>query len=232
MLRGGKEDSAMTTNEPYDIEEPAMSASPALPGEVEIRGNADELFDLLAAELLIAAEQHVHLGNEFNLAVCGSRSIERFIERLMYDPDMRSFPWERTHCWLLDDTNAGVRFQRLCDTLIPHSGIGETNLHATSSAMEIAGFDFTLLDVGADGRIGGLLPKPSGENTCVPAATINQSTFLALVAMGSEVQEMLHSLADSSEETLPVQGIQSCSGVTKWYLSPTTPEDELKPWPG
>ncbi len=231
MLSGGKEDSAMTTNEPYDIEESAMSAPPALPGEVEIRGNADELFDLVAAELFLAAEQHVHLGKEFNLAVCGSRSIERFMERLMYDPDMRSFPWEKTHCWLLDDTNAGVRFQRLCDTLIPHSGIGEANLHPTPASMNATGFDYTLLDVGADGRIGGLLPTPGGEDTCVPVATINQSTFLALVAMGSEVQAMLHSLEDAGEAALPVKGIQSRSGLTKWYLSPTTPEDEMKPWP-
>ena len=98
--------------------------------------------------------------------------------------------------------------------------------------MEAAGFDYTLLDVGADGRIGGLLPTSSGEDTCVPAATINQSTFLALVAMGSEVLKMLHSLEDADEAALPVQGIQSCSGLTKWYLSPRTPEDEMKPWPG
>lgn len=232
MIGGGKEDSAMTTNEPYDIEEPVMSAPPALPGEVEIRANADELFDLVAAELLIAVEQHVHLGNEFNLAVCGSRSIERFMERLMYDPDMRRFPWERTHCWLLDDTTAGVRFQRLCDTLVPHSGILEVNLHAAPSALEAGGFDFVLLDVGADGRVGGLLPSPADADTCVQAPVINQSTFIALVAMGKDVLELLHSLQEAGDDSVPAQKIHSQSGTTKWYLSPTTPEDEQKPWPG
>lgn len=220
----------MPTNEPYDIEEPAMATPPALPGEVEIRENADELFNLVAAELLIAAEQHVHLGNEFNLAVCGSDSIDRFMKRLMYDPDMRRFPWDRTHCWLLDDTDAGERFQRLRDTLIPHSGIVETNLHAPAVGMEASSFDHALLDVGADGRVGGLLKTPAEGQVYVPAVTINQSTFLAIVAMGSDVQAMLNSLPDASDSVLPVQEIQSRSGLTKWYLSPTTPEDETKFW--
>ena len=220
----------MTTNEPYDIEEPDLSIPPALPGEVEVRGSADELFDLVAAELLIAAEQHVHLGNEFNLAVCGSSTIERFMERLMYDPDMRSFPWDRTHCWLLDDTKDASRFRRLSETLVPHSGILEENLHDASAAMAAEGFEHVLLDVGSCGRVGGLMPTSVEEDTCVGADTINRSTFIGLVALGSEVLELLNSLDEPGDTPLPVQQIQSGSGTTKWYISATTHEDEHAPW--
>lgn len=215
-------------NKPYDVHEPGHTILPILPGEVELRESSDDLLDFVSAELLIEAGRCIQLGGDFHLAVSGSPLIAKFIERLMYDPDMRRFPWERTHCWLLDDTENGERFELLQSTLVPHSGMDASNLHGTTASQEAPDFDYALLDVGVDGRIGGLHPtEPEGEQQ-VPVSVINCSKFVALIAMGTGVQEMLQSLVDETSCELPVQGIQSKSGSTKWYLSPTTPEEESR----
>ena len=80
--------------EPYDICDGEAQSPPRLPGLIKIGKNADHLLDVVSAELLIEAEQRVHLGEPVHLALCGSDAIAKFLERMMYNPDMRRFPWE------------------------------------------------------------------------------------------------------------------------------------------
>jgi 6-phosphogluconolactonase/glucosamine-6-phosphate isomerase/deaminase len=214
--------------EPYDICDSEAQSPPRLPGLIKIGKNADHLLDVVSAELLIEAEQRVHLGEPFHLALCGSDAIAKFLERMMYNPDMRRFPWEGTHCWLLDDIESGERFGRLHDTLVPHSGIDETNLHAASATSDAPDFDYVLLDIGADGRVGGVHAAASEDDMQVPLGSINRSKFVAIIGMGCEVQAMLNSLEEATGCDLPVQQVQSQSGTTKWYLSPTTMEEDSR----
>lgn len=214
--------------EPYDVCDAKAVNPPQLPGIVEFGGNCDHVLDVVSAELLIEAEQRAHLGEFFQLAVSGGDTLAKFMERMMYNPDMRRFPWDRTHCWLLDDTESGERFDRMRETLVPHSGIDESNLHTASDARGAPEFDFVLMDVGTDGRVGGIHPGKQDGEVQVPLGIINRSNFIALIGLGSRVQAMLTSLADAVECDMPVQQVQSHSGTTKWYLSPTTPEDEMK----
>ena len=214
--------------EPYEICDGDAPTPPRLPGVVETGKNADHLLDVVSAELLLEAEQRVHLGELFHLAVCGSDAIAQFLERMMYNPDMRRFPWAKTHCWLIDDLDSGERFGRLRETLVPHAGMDESNLHGVAQAQDAPDFDYVLLDIGVDGRVGGLHATPPGDETQVPVGIINRSSFVALIGMGGEVHCMLDALADAPECNLPVQQVQSQSGTTKWYLSPTTLEEDSR----
>lgn len=229
--------------EPYDICDGEAQSPPRLPGLIKVGKNADHLLDVVSAELLIEAEQRAHLGEPFHLALCGSDAIVKFLERMMYNPDMRRFPWSVTHCWLLDDLESGERFGRVHDTLVPHSGIDETNVHAAlwihsgideanvhaaPTTFEAPDFDYVLLDLGADGRVGGVHAAASGDDAQVPLDRINRSKFVAMIGMGREVQAMLNSLEEAAGCDLPVQQVQSQSGTTKWYLSPTTMEEDSR----
>ena len=213
---------------PYDICDAELTVPPRLPGDVELGKNADHLLDVVSAELLIESERRVHLGQVFRLAVSGSEVIAKFMERMMYNPDMRSFPWANTQCWLLDDVEGGERFERLHGTLVPHSGIDESNLHTAVDALDGPDFDYVLLDIGEDGRVGGLDATASGSGVQVTPGLINRSNFIALIGMGRQVNSMLHGLADANDCTLPVQQVQSSDGSTKWYLSPTTSEEDTR----
>ena len=214
--------------EPYDICDAESSVRPDLPGEVEIGKNADHLLDVVSAELLIESERRAHRGEMFQLGVSGSDVIAKFMERMMYNPDMRSFPWDRTQCWLLDDTAGGERFGRLHSTLVPHSGIDEAHLHAATDAIDAPRFDYVLLDIGADGRVGGLQSTPADGDVRIEPAAINRSNFVALIGMGRQVHSMLQGLADAEDDALPVQQIRSTEGSTKWYLSMTTMEEDTR----
>ena len=214
--------------EPYDICDAESSVSPDLPGEVEFGKNADHLLDVVSAELLIESERRAHRGEMFRLAVSGSDAIAKFMERMMYNPDMRSFPWARTECWLLDDVKSGERFARLHSTLVPHSGIDESNLHAAGDAIGAQEFDYVLLDIGADGRVGGLQVTPSEGEIVTGTETINHAQFIALIGMGRDVYSMLQEVGAAEDASMPVQKIRSQPGMTKWYLSMTTMEEDTR----
>ena len=213
---------------PYDICDSEPSSPPALPGDVEVGKNADHVLDMVSAELLIESERRTHRGETFRLAVSGSETIARFMERMMYNPDMRSFPWARTECWLLDDVESGERFDRLHSTLVPHSGIDETYLHGAAESMQVGEFDYVLLDIGADGRVGGLQAAPSGDEIVTGVEMINRAQFIALIGMGRDVYSMLQEAAEGEDSSTPVQQIRSQEGMTKWYLSLTTTEEDTR----
>jgi hypothetical protein len=217
---------------PYEIQEPGESIPPALWGDVAVRESADDLLDLISAELLIEAQTRIRLQKEFHFALAWTKTIAQFMERMMYDPGIRQFPWARTHCWLLNDTQQDDCYLRLQDILVPHSGIDEANVHGADSRAEGQTFDYVLLDVGPDGRVGTVGEHAPENEVLVPQERVNQSEFVALVAMGSDVQTLLHALDAPSNKSLPIQSVRSESGTTRWYLSKTTPDEEAEPFAG
>jgi len=214
---------------PYDIQEHGAGDPPELWGEIAVRDSADDLLDFLSAELLIEAQSKIRSHDEFHLAIAWTDTVARYMERMMYDLAIRRFPWARTHCWLLNDTRTDDCYIRLRDILVPHSGIDEANMHGADAREDGQVFDFALLDVGADGRVGAMGDQVGDSQVLVPLDRINRTGFVALLAMGSDVQASLQSL-EKANDTLPVQSVRSESGTTRWYLSPTTPDEEAEPF--
>ncbi|MDG2199631.1 MAG: hypothetical protein P8K80_00415 [Phycisphaerales bacterium] len=214
---------------PYDIQEHGAGAPPELWGEIAVRDSADDLLDFLSAELLIEAQSRIRAHDAFHLAIAWTDTVARFMERMMYDPAIRQFPWARTHCWLLNDTRTDDCYIRLRDILVPHSGIDEANMHGADAREDGPVFDYAMLDVGPDGRAGAMGDEVRDSEVLVPLDRINRTGFVALLAMGSDVQATLQSLEKASG-VLPVQSVRSDSGTTRWYLSPTTPDDEAEPF--
>ena len=73
--------------EPYGVEpEPTL---PDLPGEVVHRVRADQMYDALAADLMIHAGNCVRSFGDFHLALSGGSTPMPFYTRLMLDPAFR-----------------------------------------------------------------------------------------------------------------------------------------------
>ncbi|MAB84205.1 MAG: hypothetical protein CMJ24_12345 [Phycisphaerae bacterium] len=214
---------------PYEIQEPDAQSLPRLWGQIAARDSADELLDFMSAELLIEATGRIRRRDEFHLAIAWTDRIARYMERMMYDPGVRSFPWAQTHCWLLNDSSTDDCYLRLRDILVPHSGIPEANLHGADERIEGPSFDYALLDVRADGHVGVIGEEVPESEVQVPVQRINRSNFIALLAMGDGVQSRLQTL-DESDDSSPVTRLKSEEGTTRWYLCPTTPEQEAEPF--
>lgn len=116
----------------YDLApEPATIA---LPGEVIARRTAPEALDALAADLMAQALTCVRAFGEFHLAIGGDAAIESFYLRLMSDPELRAFPWDRTHLWLTHERPGVAPDARIAaavgDFLLEHSDIPRSQAHA------------------------------------------------------------------------------------------------------
>ena len=167
----------------YSLEPEEQLVVPALPGLIDVVDDGDDVLDLLTADLLAQALDCVHRYGSFHLAISGSEGLEPLCRRLMFDPDLRRMPWERTHLWIADDrcvprNDPSSCFLRLRDTLIMPAGIPLANVHPIPTTDESADelvekalkrhldgrshgsgqLDCVILDIGTGGRIGGLFP--------------------------------------------------------------------------
>jgi len=81
----------------------ALQATAGLPGRRVIEPDADKLVDKLAEDLLSTANRRVGSAGVFHLALSGGSTPQALYRHLIIDPRYRTFPWPRTHLWIVDD---------------------------------------------------------------------------------------------------------------------------------
>ncbi|MEE9212932.1 MAG: 6-phosphogluconolactonase [Phycisphaeraceae bacterium] len=74
-----------------------------LTGNVHVAQTPDQLYDDLAAVLMVAALRAAEARGVFHLALSGGSTPEPFYVRLVTDPRYRALPWNKTHLWLVDE---------------------------------------------------------------------------------------------------------------------------------
>jgi 6-phosphogluconolactonase len=167
--------------EPYAIE--GAPPAPALPGEVVVRVEPDDLHAALGAELVVHAKNCVRTFGDFHIALSGGSTPIPFYRMLMTDPAFRDLPWKFTHLWIVDERRVPFDDERsnwgqLAPYFAHHADIPESNLHpmpATADDGDIAyervlreqllwrekgqdRLDFVLLGVGDDAHTASLFP--------------------------------------------------------------------------
>lgn len=76
---------------------------PRLPGRVVMRPDMDDLFAVLATDLMLHAQNCVRQFGDFHLALSGGSTPMPFYMRLLTDPNYRQIPWHKTHVWVVDE---------------------------------------------------------------------------------------------------------------------------------
>jgi len=89
-----------------------MESMLELPGRVHVEADRDAVFDALGAMLMDRAEQAVEARGAFHLALSGGSSPEPFYRHLVTDPQLRAFPWDSTHLWIVDERRVGEDDER------------------------------------------------------------------------------------------------------------------------
>ncbi|MCA9289961.1 MAG: 6-phosphogluconolactonase, partial [Phycisphaerales bacterium] len=109
-------------------------APPALPGRVVVGESDYEAVDLAASDLVAQAMNCVREFGDFHLALSGGRTPQPLYERLMYDPDFRAVPWQRTHLWIVDERcvpwdDPRSNFGMIHDTIVQHADLPPEQVH-------------------------------------------------------------------------------------------------------
>lgn len=169
-------------HEPIPLE-PAI-APPRLPGEVIVRETAHDLIDALATDF------HVHCLNcaaafgAFHMALSGGSTPLPFYRQLLFDPQHRALPWDKTHLWIVDERRVPFDDERsnygaLRDMFVEHSGMARKHAHPMDPARDDADIayeaelvrelsargrhkdrlDFVLLGMGDDAHTASLFPR-------------------------------------------------------------------------
>ena len=84
----------------------------------------DSRLDAITKALMQQATQCVATKGVFNLMLSDSEELDSVYARMMYDPDLRTMPWNETHLWFLRGEE---------ETVVMHSGIPEDNVHVEST---------------------------------------------------------------------------------------------------
>ncbi len=102
-----------------------------------VRDTPSDAADALAADVFLVASGAARAHSEVHIALAVSDAIVPLMRTLMIDPQLRDFPWERAHLWLVDERFAGAEQGALtqdCATLLHEwlvepSGIPRAHVH-------------------------------------------------------------------------------------------------------
>jgi 6-phosphogluconolactonase len=175
-------DGPFQTGDTYDLDED-VPVAPALPGHVVVARSKDALIDAVAADLMVHALNCVRAFGDVHIALSGGSTPFPLYERLMYDPNLRSFPWQRTHLWIVDERcvpfdHEKSNFRQIKDIIVDHSGIPPEQVHPMLAMRPDADeiyerelrehlgwrergqdrLDFVLLGMGDDGHTASMFP--------------------------------------------------------------------------
>lgn len=167
---------------PYGVA--PVRAAPALPGTVVVRDSVDELLDVAGTDLLLHARACVRAFGDFHMALSGGGTPLPLYQRLMVDPALREFPWQRTHLWVVDERRVPAGDERsnytaLDEIIVQHSGIPRAQAHPVAALEPDADaryerelrealewrergqdrLDYVLLGMGADAHTASLFPR-------------------------------------------------------------------------
>ena len=121
----------------------------------------DSQLDSISSELLGQALQCVATKGEFHLAMSTASSLDDLYARLMYDPDLRAMPWNKTHLSFFGSAACSkAAGDSICRALIAHSGILEEHVHFFS--VPPSPLDCCI----CDGRASSLLSNKGFLDTC------------------------------------------------------------------
>lgn len=117
----------------YELTDTAL-AMPDLPGDVCLRPTVDEVIDMVAADLVVHAENCVREFGDFHVALSGDDVFEPLYRRLMYDPNYRRIPWRRTHLWFVAERCVACgdprsRSRLIRETIGDHADIPPEQFH-------------------------------------------------------------------------------------------------------
>ena len=133
---------------PYALTDEEVS-NVALPraDEVLVAEDSDMLIDLIAADIVVQAKECVRNFGDFHLALSGGSTPQPLYERLMYDPDFRALPWQRTHLWIVDERrvafdNDQSNYKMIREIIVDHAGIPQEQVHPIYATSDTADVDY------------------------------------------------------------------------------------------